>query len=231
MLPRFKRGATRVRKANGSTQRKRYSSISTHLLSSTEGNLPKIKERLCRHHKRSAAFTEAPDGIYTWIMYREGDSLEVYAGKIRSNQELGTLHQNLSWCVEKAVQFAGELRKTGYHVDYNLRSGTYMPRKFTRFRRLLTTESKAGKALTEATEARRAQNEAIHTDNVRLRHHIQGQVEQVFASIGINAHFLEAPADSPINLIYGGLPIIRGLDIILEEGGSTNRSLAEIYSE
>jgi hypothetical protein len=193
-----------------------------------------MRERICRHHKKGAAFTDAPDGIYTWIMYKDGSTFEVYAGKIRSNQELGTLHQNLSWCVEKAVMFAGELRKTGHHVDYNLQSGTYMSRQFTRFKRLLVTETKTGKALTEATEtneARRAQNEDIHTDNVRLRRFIQGQVERVFRAIDIDAHFLEAPADSQLSMVYGGLPIIAGLEIILEEGGSTNRSLGEVYSE
>jgi hypothetical protein len=193
-----------------------------------------MRERICRHHKKGAAFTDAPDGIYTWIMYKDGSTFEVYAGKIRSKQELGTLHQNLSWCVEKAVMFAGELRKAGHHVDYNLQSGTYMSRQFTRFKRLLVTETKTGKALTEATEtneARRAQNEAIHTDNVRLRRFIQGQVELVFGAIDIDAHFLEAPADSQLSMVYGGLPIIAGLEIILEEGGSTNRSLAEVYAE
>jgi len=193
-----------------------------------------MRERICRHHKKGAAFTDAPDGIYTWIMYKDGSTFEVYAGKIRSNQELGTLHQNLSWCVEKEVMFAGELRKMGHHVDYNLQSGTYMSRQFTRFKRLLVTETKTGKALTEATEtneARRAQNEDIHTDNVRLRRFIQGQVERVFRAIDIDAHFLEAPADSQISMVYGGLPIIAGLEIILEEGGSTNRSLAEVYTE
>ena len=96
------------------------------------------------------------------------------------------------------------------------------------------TESKIGQALTEATEAnkaRQAQNEAIHTDNVRLCRLIQGQVEHVFASIDIDAHFLQAPPNSELRVVYGGLPIIAGLEIILEEGGSTNRSLGEVYSE
>lgn len=167
-------------------------------------------------------------------MYRDGDGFEVYAGKVRSNQEVGTLHQNLHICAEKNIQFAGELRKTGHTIDYNLQSGTYMARKFTRFERLLTTETKSGKALTEATqtnEARQAHNQQIHDDNVRLRRMIQGQVEGTFRHIDLESRFLEAPPDAELSLVYGGLPILTGLEIILEEGGSTNRSLDEVYSE
>ena len=235
MSPRFKRRTTtRVRRSNGSIVDRRYSRISTDFISGEEGNIRKIKQRLCRHHKKGAALTDAPDGIYTWIMYRDGDGFEVYAGKIRSNQEVGTLHQNLHLCAEKTIQFAGELRKTGRSIDYNLQSGTYMARKFTRFQRLLTTETKSGKALTEATqtnEARQAQNQQIHEDNVRLRRIIQGQVETTFRNIDLESRFLEAPPDAELSLVYGGLPIIAGLAIVIEEGGSTNRSLGEVYSE
>ena len=231
---RFKRRTSKVRRSNGSELPRRYSRLSTNFVSSVEGDTGRIRSRICRHHKLGAALTDAPDGIYTWMMYRDGDSFVVYAGKIRSNQEIGTLHQNLSWCAQKTVEFAGELRKTGSVIEYNLQSGTYMANKFTRFRRLLTTESKTGKALTDATqtnEARQARNQQIHEDNVRLRQIIQGQVEAIFRSIGLDPTFLEAPADSAISLIYGGLPIIAGLDIVIEEGGSTNRSLDEVYSE
>ena len=117
MLPRFKRTtSTNVRRSNGSITRKQYSRLSSRFVSSVEGNYDKILERVCRHHKKGAAFTDAPDGIYTWIMYKDGSTFEVYAGKIRSNQEVGTLHQNLHTCVHKTVQFAGELRKARHHV-------------------------------------------------------------------------------------------------------------------
>ena len=232
---RFKRRTTtKIRRSNGSELHRRYSRLSTNFVTSLEGNHGKIQERVCRHHKRGAALTDAPDGIYTWIMYRDGDSFDVYAGKIRSNQEIGTLHQNLSWCAQKTVQFAGELRKTGSNIEYNLQSGTYMANKFTRFQRLLMTESKTGKALTDATqtnEIRQAKNQQIHEDNITLRHLIQGQVETIFRTIDLDATFLEAPVDSELSLVYGGLPIIAGFDIVIEEGGSTNRSLNEVYSE
>jgi hypothetical protein len=234
MFPRFKtRKTTNIRGATGVT-RKQYSRLSTNFISSVEGDHDKILARLCRHHKRGDTLGEAPDGVYTWIMYKVGDGFEVYAGKIRSNQELGTLHQNLHMCLHKPVQFAGELRKTGNRIEYNLQSGTYMARKFTRLVRLLVTETKVGKTRSEAertNEERIQQNRKIHEANVRLRDIIRGQVDLTFRSIGLDSTFLEAELGADPALVYSGLPIISSLDIVLEEGGSTNRSLQEVYSE
>jgi hypothetical protein len=235
MLPRFKvRTTTNVRAPNGAVTRKRYSRISTNFISSVEGNRDKILDRICRHNKRGAELSHAPDGVYTWIMYTAGDGFEVYAGKIRSKQELGTLHQNLHLCVQKTIQFAGELRKTGATIEYNLQSGTYMARKFTRFQRLLTVGTKTGKALEEAettNEERIQKNRVIHEDNVRLRDLIRGQVDLTFRSIGLDPIFLEAALGADPQLVYGGLPLVSSLNLVLEEGGSTNRSLNEVYSE
>jgi len=234
MFPRFKlTRTTNVRGTSGIT-RKRYSRLSTNFISSVEGNHTKILARVCRHHKRGAALTSAPDGVYTWIMYKVGSGFEVYAGMARSSQEVGTLHQNLQICTGRIVQFAGELRKTGNRIEYNLQSGTYMARKFTRPLRLLITETKTGKTRSEAertNEERIQKNREIHEANVRLRDIIRGQVDLTFKSIDLTPIFLEAELGAEPQFVYGGLQIITSLGIVLEEGGSTNISLNEVYSE
>jgi hypothetical protein len=65
----------------------------------------------------------ADDGIYTWILKDD----VMYLSKTLSYQEIGSLHVNLSMFSEsKKLTAAGELKKEGSTVSFNLRSGTYM---------------------------------------------------------------------------------------------------------
>jgi len=68
--------------------------------------------------------TRAEDGIYTWIIKDDG---KMYLSKTLGNQEIGSLHVNLDmYSGDGNVVAAGELKKEGDTVTYNLRSGTYM---------------------------------------------------------------------------------------------------------
>lgn len=68
--------------------------------------------------------TRAEDGIYTWIIKDDG---KMYLSKTLGNQEIGSLHVNLDmYSGDANVVAAGELKKEGDTVTYNLRSGTYM---------------------------------------------------------------------------------------------------------
>ena len=68
--------------------------------------------------------SSAGDGIYTWIIKDDG---KMYLSKTLGNQEIGSLHVNLDmYSGEANVIAAGELKKEGPTVTYNLRSGTYM---------------------------------------------------------------------------------------------------------
>jgi hypothetical protein len=71
----------------------------------------------------------AGDGIYTWIIKDDG---KMYFSKTLGNQEIGSLHLNLDmYSGETNVIAAGELKKEGTTVIYNLRSGTYMEKVVT----------------------------------------------------------------------------------------------------
>ena len=83
-------------------------------------------------YKINGALTDAPDGMYTWIISREGD---LFAAQPISNQELGTLHINLAMFndIDKEdVVAAGELRKEGPNVTFNLQSGSFMEQVYSR---------------------------------------------------------------------------------------------------
>jgi hypothetical protein len=68
--------------------------------------------------------TRAENGIYTWIIKDDG---KMYLSKTLGNQEIGSLHVNLDmYSGDANVVAAGELKKEGDTVTYNLRSGTYM---------------------------------------------------------------------------------------------------------
>lgn len=67
-------------------------------------------------------FPTAPDGIYTWILGDAG----FFAGKVRSKFEFGTIHKQLADLTgTRRIYVAGECRKTGTNIEYNLMSGTY----------------------------------------------------------------------------------------------------------
>jgi hypothetical protein len=67
-------------------------------------------------------FMHAPDGIYTWIRSEKG----FFACKVFSALEIGTLHNNLADRTQSLrIYGAGECKKTGKAVIYNLQSGTF----------------------------------------------------------------------------------------------------------
>jgi hypothetical protein len=76
-------------------------------------------------------------GIYTWILRASG---KIYASKIITNQETGTLHQNLDVFTysddASPIIAAGELeKKPDGTIYFNLLSGTYMAKKeFKKFK-------------------------------------------------------------------------------------------------
>jgi hypothetical protein len=69
------------------------------------------------------------NGIYTWIIKDDGT---MYLSKTLSNQEIGSLHANLDiFTGDSNVVAAGELKRVGETIEYNLRSGTYMEHVIT----------------------------------------------------------------------------------------------------
>ena len=72
---------------------------------------------------RNDELKDAADGIYTWIDSDTG----FYANRVLSSLELGTIHHSLALrSFSNEVFGAGELRKTGDSVQYNIQSGSYM---------------------------------------------------------------------------------------------------------
>jgi hypothetical protein len=68
-------------------------------------------------------------GVYTWIIKDDGT---MYLSKTLSNQEIGSLHANLDiFTGDSNVVVAGELKRVGDTIEYNLRSGTYMEHVIT----------------------------------------------------------------------------------------------------
>jgi len=72
----------------------------------------------------------AKDGIYTWLLYSDGDSEEIrfVCTEVVSPFEIGTRHQSLahnSRINANKIYGGGELIKTGSNIEFNLLSGTY----------------------------------------------------------------------------------------------------------
>lgn len=127
------------------------------------------------------------DGPYTWIMI--APVYQLYAARARSEQELGTLHNNLQQYAGGAeVLVAGEFLKAGKEVLYNLQSGTYMARKFPK-------------------RATVAENEAT-------RGALRGLAETRFGALGLTPKFNAAPSSAPDDQRYAGLPIIDTMEIL-----------------
>lgn len=69
----------------------------------------------------------APDGIYTWILYRTGKDIQFSAAAVRSVLEVGTLHLAIAYRTKaNTVHGAGELKKEGTTVSINVQSGSFM---------------------------------------------------------------------------------------------------------
>ena len=137
-----------------------------------------------------AAVTAGPDGPYTWIMKRKGAApLALIAGRARSEQELGTLHNNLDVLSGAGdVEAAGEFLKASNTILYNLQSGSYMGRKFPK---------RATDAANEAT-----------------REALKAVAEARFRELGLEPTFNKAPAAAEHEQRFGGLAIIDTMAIL-----------------
>lgn len=97
-------------------------SITISIPNVTRRHTVKTKFRQKTPIYQNEQFRDAPDGIYLYIVSDKG----FFANQVRSYAELGTVHRILATdSGSSKVYFAGEIRKTGIHITYNLFSGTY----------------------------------------------------------------------------------------------------------
>lgn len=91
---------------------------------------------------KNEQLSTAPNGIYTWIL---SESNNIYATKIESNQEIGTLHMNLIYFIERKepsliVVASGEFEITtdtesGQKIiAYNFKSGYFFKKILEKLR-------------------------------------------------------------------------------------------------
>lgn len=142
-----------------------------------------------RHILLNEAVADAPDGPYTWIMKRGGGQLKLVAARVRTEQELGTLHNNLDYFSGIGdIEAAGEFLKAGKEVLYNLQSGSYMSRRFPK--------------RNSAVQKRRTQES------------LQATAEERFRELGLTPKFNKAPDSAAEDQLYAGLPIIDTMEIL-----------------
>jgi hypothetical protein len=110
---------------------------------------PKLYNYFNKKIFKNEALSDAPDGIYTWIQTKKNTETEyddIYATQIESNQEIGTLHMNLIYLIEKInpsliVDISGELEiKTDPEsrnkiISYNFKSGYFFKTILTMLRK------------------------------------------------------------------------------------------------
>lgn len=71
----------------------------------------------------------APNGVYTWILYKKKDDPNTYfaSARVKSIVEMGTLHFAVARGVEAStIHGAGELKKVGKDITFNFLSGSFM---------------------------------------------------------------------------------------------------------
>ena len=142
-----------------------------------------------RHILQDEAVVAAPDGPYTWIMKRGGGRLKLVAARARTEQELGTLHNNLDYFSGIGdIEAAGEFLKAGKEVLYNLQSGTYMGRRFPK------------------------RNSVVQKR--RTQEGLQTTAEERFNELGLTPTFNKAPDSAEDDKKYAGLPIIDTMEIL-----------------
>lgn len=73
---------------------------------------------------RPIPIEEGGDGIYTFLF---DQNQKLHAAKVGNQFEMGSLHLTLAYEGKvKSVLAAGEMKKTGNSIEYNLLSGTFM---------------------------------------------------------------------------------------------------------
>jgi hypothetical protein len=137
--------------------------------------LEKVKQYFKKRIVYNKNLLTAPIGIYTWILRASGN---IFASKIITKQEIGTLHKNLDMLTSiddsTPIIAAGEfLKKENGTFYFNLLSGTYMVDK------------------KEFKKARGESNEA-HLERILPQINILvNTVKSTVSDFGINFEFLE----------------------------------------
>jgi hypothetical protein len=164
-----------------------------------------------------AALHTEPDGLYTWILKRMDDegTLLLVAGRTRSAQEIGTLHQNLyeysplgANRTPDDVFAAGEFMKIGNRLLFNIQSGSFMGRRFDQLRSAICKEIKKGKAPAGADAA------AIE----ELKSKILATVYSQLAHLGFEPVFAAATVEPEPDIQIAGKPMINTAPIVTEKG-------------
>lgn len=95
---------------------------------------PKDRQKIIDYIHRVERFDEtnvlkAPNGVYTWILYKKKDDPNVYFActRVKSIVEMGTLHFAVARGVEaSSIHGAGEMKKVGNEITFNFLSGSFM---------------------------------------------------------------------------------------------------------
>lgn len=152
---------------------------------------------------------DAYPGIYTWILRASGN---IYAAKIITKQEIGTLHANLDMLTidddDSPIIAAGEfLKKDDGTFQFNLLSGSYMA-KYT-FKKV------------------RGESDNTYLERVLpIRNQLVGDIQAYLTPYGINFQFLECSAiECSLEELIGGKNIIETANI-----RTSNNNLARLNS-
>jgi hypothetical protein len=195
-----------------------------------EKNITPVKANAIAQFRFDGELATAPDGVYTWILKdfivgpRERHR-HLVSAPARTKQEIGSLHVNMdNLTKEGSVIAAGELRKTGATLEYNISSGTYMGDVFvdTVFQ---TRKSSGGKRIYKKDVITYTTDEEVAAA-LAVRDQILRAAAATFAALGFGATFLEIAGplrDQPIANI-AGQPILETADIVL-----ANASLFGLY--
>ncbi len=152
---------------------------------------------------------DAYPGIYTWILRASGN---IYAAKIITKQEIGTLHANLDMLTidddDSPIIAAGEfLKKDDGTFQFNLLSGSYMA-KYT-FKKI------------------RGESDSKYLERVLpIRNQLVRDVQGYLTPYSINFQFLECSAiECSLEELIGGKNIVETANI-----RTSNNNLARLNS-
>ena len=164
-----------------------------------------------------AALHAEPDGLYTWILKRmdAAGRLLLVAGRTRSAQEIGTLHQNLydysppgylpaGARVSEDVFAAGEFSKEGNRLLFNIQSGSFMGRRFDQLRTSIRKEIQKGKAPAGADAA------SVEELKSKILAAVHGQL----TALGFEPVFAAATVEPEADIQIAGKPMINTAPIV-----------------
>lgn len=148
----------------------------------------------------------AEPGIYTWILRASGN---IYASKIITKQEIGTLHQNLDSLTSpydsSPIIAAGEfLKASDGQIYFNLLSGSYMAKK-------------------DFKKIGRESENSYKSRVIGIRNALIDKVQSYLAPKGLNFQFLECSSDCSLEEQIAGKNIIAAANI-----RTSNSNLAKL---